>query len=209
MKTNKLLQSHGRFNDTHYAAYYSELGVTILKQYPRKRKKEEWSEEQNDQRCRFGIINAFAKRNLFSLIRPIWNMQKGDGLNGYNRFIKKNSHAFDYDGNISDVSKLVLSSGILPTVTVSATSAEQSTNSIKITWDIYKRKQSERDFDQLAYIIYKEKEAQIPIFTTYNRKDGQCIIPLNDNYLSKNEVIFIFFSNYRKDKFSNSISIKI
>lgn len=209
MKTKNLLQSSGKISDTHYASYYPELGLTIIKQYPRKRKKDEWTEGQKEQRNRFAIINAFAKKNLFSLIRPIWNMQKGDGLNGYNRFIKKNSQAFDREGVIKQINRLVLSSGVLPAISCLESCVDVSKKELCIKWDTYRGRKLERDYDDLAYIIYRENTSLKPIKTPSKRKDGLCLIKLESEDLKMGDVIFLFFSDYKMNNFSDSLPLEI
>lgn len=206
MKLKAFPKSSGRFSETHYAAYYKQKDMTVLKMYPRKRNKDEWSDRQRNNRARFLLMSKFAKMNLHSLIRPVWNVCATGGLNGYNRFIKENKEAFDFEGQLRFPDKLMLSFGDLPSVIDFSASLDKWKNVMHLRWKSNDNNPLKRKYDHLCYVVLHINEPLKVVHTDAKRWNDKACIELEED-LSVGDRLFFFFSNIAASEFSCSFSV--
>lgn len=201
-------KASGKFCDGKYVAYYPSLGYSIVKNNPRHKKRGELSETQKNSQERFKRMSLFAMANKFTLIRTIWNKSNIDRLNGYNRFIKYNKHAFNYLGDIVHPELLQLSSGGLPIEQDFCVQRCVNSTNISLQWTNNPSLTTDNKYDCLCYLIYKDEMRLVPVFTDITRAMGHTEI-LYEKAITKDSLLFLFFRSYDNQSFSRSICYKI
>lgn len=211
MKINQGSGSNGgsNFNSSNsYSSYYPNLGITVIKKKPRKRKKNEWSDKQKDARIRFTVLNHFAYANKTAIIKPIWNLSPEKRSSGDNLFRKYNSKAFGRTGEIVNPGALCASNGSLAAPIDAQIEILPKENNFKISWAKENFNYKNNQEDTLVYCtLYSEEFFQIS-YTDIKRKDLSAVLDIG-SIEELNDYIYIFFTNKDRTAFSNSKALRI
>ncbi len=205
-KTNMASLLSGGLQNGYYLAHQN--GKVFLKKKPRKKKKDEWSDKQQIMQTRMGCMAKFASNNLHNLIHPIWNTYKLNGISGYPLFIKSNKQAFAANGKIFDYSLLRISIGNLPPAYYASVNIQKDNNKFKVRWECDEFAAHSSLFDFFSYALI-DKADKIHVYHTDTYREAKEIdLELNED-LYNGDCIYIFFSSKGRDKFSNSLALKI
>jgi hypothetical protein len=189
-------------------AYLSVQEMWVLKRNPKKRDKEERSDEQKDAVIRFTAISRMCKRNFPYLIKPIWGKIYRDNCTSTNLFKKINNNAFDSKGNLVDPKLIQVSIGDIPMPSDMSVELKAKTDKeveyISVKWNESPNDQSrKKKTDKLAYCFLRDDIALVPIYTEVYKEQYYDNIIL-DRKINKGEYLYVFFISKDGNEFSNS-----
>lgn len=186
-------------------------GIDYLRILPRKRGAEEWSQKQKDHRVCFGAVSKFAKSQMESLIRPIWNKAAHETPSGFNRFLKANKRAFEPVGLITNPERLKLSEGdlMLPSsIKIESADLEDNNLKLELSWKNYEFQKRAKENDSLMLILIKESYLSQPIETSNLRKDSGADLKI-ENVNDMPDCIYLFFRSHDKEEYSDSHALML
>ncbi|MGB5989677.1 MAG: hypothetical protein WBG43_08055 [Marinifilaceae bacterium] len=205
-KTNMASLLSGSLQNGYYLAHQN--GKLFLKKRPKKKNKEEWSDKQQIMQTRMSCMSKFASHNLHNLIRPIWNTYKLNGISGYPLFIKSNKQAFAANGKIFDYSLLMVSIGSLPLAYNASINIQKDSNKFTVKWECDEFAVHSSLFDFFSYALI-DKSNKIHVFHTDTYRESKEINLESNKKLENGDCVYVFFSSKQRDKFSNSLALKV
>ncbi|MGB5989173.1 MAG: hypothetical protein WBG43_05500 [Marinifilaceae bacterium] len=197
----------GNLNKDTYVAYYHKMGISVIKNKPKRKRNSEFSDKQIQARRRFTIISKFTFANKTAIIKPIWNLSPENTSSGYNLFKKYNSKAFAADGEIIDPSVLYASIGSLPLpINIDINSSEDK-HSLQVSWSEDKSNYKNQYENTLVYCTLVDEDFFNITYTDVKRKDLSTTIEIK-RLDDLNDYIYIFFTNKDRSAFSNSRALR-
>lgn len=209
MKLQGILGSigSGNLNKDTYVAYYPKMGISVIKNKPRKKKDSEWTDKQIQARRRFSIISKFTFANKTAIIKPIWNLSPENSSSGYNLFKKYNSKAFGAEGEIIDPSVLYASNGSLPLPVDIHIKTSEDKHSFQVSWSEDKYNYKNQYEDTLVYCTLVDEDFFNITYTDVKRKNLSTTIEIK-SLDDLNDYVYIFFTNSDRSAFSNSRALR-
>ena len=145
---------------------------------------------------------ALPKILIEEIIKPSWDKCTDDG-DGVQAFIQQNIAVFGWDGQLEDLSKLILTNGTLPTPEgYDIVKCDESENNIDIMWTNDEMEEDdERMEDELCFVIFTPK---ILFFHAGNgdgtrRKEGNASVTVPYDLEGKVHVFAFFVNKDRSD----------
>lgn len=207
MKLNEILSSIGNIKKETYMSFYPNLGISVIKNKPKKKGPNEWSEKQKQERIKFKAINSFAYANKTAVIKPIWNLSPEVRHSGYNLFKKYNSKAFGANGEIIDASVIYVSNGSLSLPKGIKIKTCEDKHKFLLSWSKDNYNYKNQYEDTLAYATFIDDIFLDIIYTNIKRKDLSTHIKIDD-LDNSNDYVYIFFTNKDRSAFSNSRALR-
>ncbi len=175
----------------------------IVRAAQAKRKKESWSEKQQQHRSRFKAVIDHYQQLKNRIVSPIWDLAATHNLTSYNLFLKANLPAFDNNGVLSDFSLLHYSIGSLPLPQrLSAVREESNPQEILISWNTELITKAEMPNDELLYVLVHGEETLGPVATGARRSDGMFRLQCPDQTDGESCHLYLFFSNQARSHYS-------
>lgn len=167
------------------------------------RKKDSWSQKQQQHRARFKSFTGFYRSLRETVVKPIWNLSATKNLTGYNLFMKANLPAFSSDGGHIDPALLHFSTGPLPLPRyLSAWRDVESPATIEISWHTEIITRMEQPDDELLIAVRSNFQSFGPIETGCLRKDGNCLFDVSEWESTSPLNLYLFFASADRTRYS-------
>jgi hypothetical protein len=166
------------------------------------------TEEQKNQRTRFGACIKFAKIIKTDLIKPVWNKKSGD-ISGYNLFMQKNLSHFAADGTIADYENLLFAVGDLPLPGDIVIESDRAVvGAIRITWTDNSGDETAASTDRLRLVYLTGVTPVVLKGLNIARSEGLATIQLP---VAAGETVHLypFFEDEKKHNYSTSFHAEV
>lgn len=189
------IQLKGKVGNVVFVPYDDE---TIVRIAPARRRPDQWSKKQQEQRQRFGGVNSFYRSMKKEFVEPIWKLSATPKLTGYNLFMKANLPAFGQKALLADESLLHFSCGpiALPQRLLAERLPEQFTE-VMVSWDPYCSTSQERPDDELCFVVTDDPNTARLVASGVSRSAGSYHLQLTPQQALGNPLLWLFFR--RKD----------
>jgi len=166
-----------------------------------------WSEDQKSQRGRVTAVAKLYRSLRTRVVAPIWKKNKIEGLTAYNQFVQSNIKAFNKRGELADPGKLCLSRGVLenPFEISVVTKGEKG---IALKWQSDSLDSQERENDELLAVFFNGKNFSGVTELDSVRSNDSASVVYPEGF-SRNDYMYVFFGSRKRDKFSDSIALKL
>jgi hypothetical protein len=154
-------------------------------------------------RSRLSGCSKLAKTLKFTIVRPLWD-NKAIAMTGHNRFISKNSKAFDEFGNIESYDNLVFTFGDLPLPSDIAVHANTEVpGEINLTWTDNSGYHEAIRSDRLNLITIINGEAE-HLYNLEETRSSQSAVITLPAAVNNRVHLYLFFKNEENNYFSSS-----
>lgn len=129
---------------------------------------------QQENRSRLRVATRFYQHLAETLLKDIWRVAAGAGLNAFNFFMKVNMMVFKPDGKIGDFSRLQLVVGLMQKVN-HLVAVKDDDDQVTLTWETAAGLPSAREDDRLMVVVLYGNRSFSPVFIEglqVTRKDG-------------------------------------
>jgi hypothetical protein len=168
------------------------------------RKKDSWSQKQQQHRARFKSFTGFYRSLRETVVKPIWNLSATKNLTGYNLFMKANLPAFSSDGGHIDPALLHFSTGLLPLPRyLSARRNEESPATVQVSWHTEITTRMEQPDDELLIAVRSNFLSFGPFETGCFRKDGNCLFDISKWESAPILSLYLFFASADRSRYSH------
>jgi len=172
-----------------------------------KRSANSWSEDQKSQRGRVTAVAKLYRSLRTKVVAPIWKKNIIEGLTAYNQFVQSNIKAFNKSGELADPGKLCLSRGVLYNP-FEISVVTKGVKGIALKWQSDSLDSQEREKDELLAVFFNGKNfSGVTDLNTVRSNDSASVV--YPEGFSRNDYMYVFFGSRKRDKFSDSIALKL
>jgi hypothetical protein len=176
-------------------------GKTYVRQAPRARGKNGWSDNQVNSRQRFSKFCSFWSRSIPGSMKQIWGLA-AEGMNGFNLFLKVNLPAFGADGTLADWDRFHFTQGNLPlSHKLKVARIPGEPDKIAVSWQNDSETGLASSRDELVMITSSGINFSKPINTGAIRKAGAAVIQLQGD-LNPVDGISLYFMSPERNLYS-------